>query len=581
VKTYPLIRLKISNEHIMTVLFMVLIVYQLPKWLNSPMHILSYLGVLAVALLLEVIFSLLKYNSLNCAVSASITVGIIYVIYPGIPLWGTLLGVIVALLSKYVFGGMGKNPLNPAMVGVLILSVIFPTESILFTFGSINVLAMILSLPFIIMRPFASLGFIVGMLLSMGFSNELSLINVVGFGVFFWGGIVITDPVTITHKPMIGGALSLFVGMIAFRFFSVSMMAILILGLNIISFMIDKIPSKMSQERIKTKLKVPYKKVLNNGWNLKLDSKVCSSENSILNLTSIDIMNRIERNNVVGLGGGAYPTHLKMKSFMESVSHEKYVIINAVECDPGLCHDHCLLTEFSSEINKGLEVIRQCIPESSIILAIKDKLSIDLECDIKKVKDYYPVGAERRLIKEVVNKDIKYDEIPSEKGVLVLNVQTVFALYKSVWLNKEIKEKFITISNLVKKEAHIVQVSIGDKVSEVVASIYDKEKPIFVGGGLMQVRSAGLDDLITETTNYIATASRPKYKEGICSKCGKCTNRCPSGLEVQKISSLVEQDKIEKAKMLNPERCIECGLCSYHCLAGKNLSMKVKKTKSK
>ena len=579
-KTYPLIRLKITNEHIMTVLFMVLIVYQLPTWLMSPLNILSYFSVLVVALLLEVIFNLLKYSSLKCAVSASITVGIIYAVYPGIPLWGTLLGVVIALFTKYIFGGMGKNPLNPAMIGILLMSFIFPTDNILFSYSVITVLAMLLSLPFIVIRPFASLGLIIGMLISMGFTNDLTMLNVIGSGVLFWGCIVITDPATMTYKPVIGGILSLIIGVIAYRFYSIQMMAILILGLNIISFLIDKITVKASRELIKTRLKKPYKKIVYDGWNFKLDYDAISNEDGILNLASIDILHRIEKNNVLGLGGGAYPTHLKIKSFMDSISDEKYVIINAVECDPGLCHDHWLLTKFSSEINKGLKVIRQCIPESTIILATKDDQSVNFDCDVKKVRDYYPVGAEKRLIREVVNKYIAYNEIPSEKGVLVLNVQTVYSLYKSVWLNQVIKEKFITIANLMKREAHIVQVSVGDRISEVIGTIYDKENPIFVGGGLMQVRCAEVEDLITETTNYIAVAGRPKYKEGTCSKCGKCTNRCPSGLEVHKITRLVEERKIDQAKLLTPEKCLECGLCSYHCLAGKNLSMKVKEAKT-
>ncbi len=48
---------------------------------------------------------------------------------PLLPWWLTLLGTALAvLLGKHVFGGLGQNPFNPAMVGYAILLVSFPQE---------------------------------------------------------------------------------------------------------------------------------------------------------------------------------------------------------------------------------------------------------------------------------------------------------------------------------------------------------------------------------------------------------------------------------------------------------------------
>ena len=46
---------------------------------------------------------------------------------PSLPAWQLLLGVAIAvLLAKHVFGGIGHNPFNPAMVGYAVLLISFP-----------------------------------------------------------------------------------------------------------------------------------------------------------------------------------------------------------------------------------------------------------------------------------------------------------------------------------------------------------------------------------------------------------------------------------------------------------------------
>jgi electron transport complex protein RnfD len=50
-------------------------------------------------------------------------------ITPLLPWWLTVLGTACAvLLGKHVFGGLGQNPFNPAMVGYVVLLVSFPAE---------------------------------------------------------------------------------------------------------------------------------------------------------------------------------------------------------------------------------------------------------------------------------------------------------------------------------------------------------------------------------------------------------------------------------------------------------------------
>lgn len=585
-KVFPLVRLKLSNEHIMTVVFIVLILFQLPQWIENPLFILNFLGVLSVGLLLDTILSTRRNKSIKCAVSAAVTVGIIYALFPDIPFWGGLLGVVVALIfGKHLFGGTGKNMLNPAMVGVVLLNFIFPTGSILFSNNYIIFIAMLLSLPFILIRPHSSIGLMIGMLISMSLNNSLSLASVISTGVIFWGCMVVTDPVTITYRPFIGAVGGVVVGFVTIffdGFLSAGTIALLILCLNVISAVVDNIISPINKgDMYRTRIKKPYLNIIKDSKHLKSYLKGRSKVDSCRELTPQGILEKIEDSEVVGLGGAAFPTHLKIKSVIDANQKEKFLIINAVECDPGLVHDAWILRQYTEEISKGIQLLGECIPLDKVILAAKDisDLRFSDEILIKKVPNFYPIGAEKILIKNILGKDLSNDVIPAQKGILVLNVQTIYSIYEAVYLNKKAVSKFITIANLLKKEAQTVKVELGNKVSEVVDSIYNGEGTVFVGGGLMQARQINEKELIEKSTNFIAVSQFPRYKESYCSKCGICVKRCPSGLEVYKIASYVDNGQLEKTIKYNPKQCISCGICSYYCLAGKNLLRKVKVAK--
>lgn len=586
-KVYPLDRPRLSNEHIMAALFLVLVLFQIPHWLENPYRIVSFLVVLAVGLILELILSMRREGSVKCAVSASITVGIIYALFPGIPLWGGLLGAVAALvMGKHLWGGMGKNIFNPAMVGVLLLSFIFPTGSTLFSNDFVILLAMLLSLSFVVIRPYAALGLMIGMLLSLSLIDVLSLASLISSGVIFWGCIVVTDPVTITYRPIIGAIGGFATGLVAILFyndFSAGSMAFFILCFNGLSFLLDhKLAVNGQGERKKTQIKTPYQNVVPPGQESILQLDGVLKKASSQRLTAQVILERMKDNEVVGLGGAAFPTHVKVRTVMDARVEEKVLIINAVECDPGLVHDAWMLRNYSEEVYQGVQLLCECIPFSKVILASKDLRDLKFQGVIRSVKvpDLYPIGAEKKLIHHLLGNELPYDAIPAQKGILVLNVQTIYSIYEAVYLNTKVEFKFITFANFAKKEAKILKVELGERVSEVVSRVYDGDESIFMGGGLMQAKQVYEGDVIEATTNFLAVGQKPRYKEGACSKCGICVARCPSGLEVYKIANLVDRGQVGKAKRYHPEQCISCGICSYYCLAGKNLSSKVQMAKA-
>jgi Na+-translocating ferredoxin:NAD+ oxidoreductase RnfC subunit len=292
-----------------------------------------------------------------------------------------------------------------------------------------------------------------------------------------------------------------------------------------------------------------------------------------------EILKRIRKNEVFGFGGAAFPTYKKIMTLIESDAVQKHLIINGVECDPGLIHDKWILHKYPDEIYKGIEILKKCDEFKSTTIAVKDirGLSYPGDCKIFKADDYYPAGAEKVLIKNVLGKTLSHEDIPAMEGILVLNIQTVFSIYEAVCKNKKADSRFITVADVREKTGQVVRVKLGSNIHEIIEKIYQKPVCIFSGGGLMQSRTAVDDDIVDKSVNFIAVGELPRYKESpLCSKCALCVTNCPAGLKVNTTAHLVDDKNLKETEKFHAEKRMRCGLCSFVCLAGRNLSSRVK-----
>lgn len=591
-RTFPLYKIYWTAERIQAVLFCIILLYLIPSWVREPLTLAQFLTALVLGMGIDAIWNMYRYKRLVCCVSSAITVSVIQVVAgESIPFWGILVGVVIAIvIGKNIWGGTGKNIFNPAVFALFWLSIAFTFIPKVVPHTYFFILPWLLSTPFIVLRPFASLGLAAGMIVSIVSEGNLGFEAFQSYNLIFWSCIVITDPVTTTSKPIysffLTGAIGFFavknmMNINSFTLFIVSG----ILVFNLVSYIIEKINLKDIQDgliffKIKKVFKIKdYNKVF---VDSSCDTRYLNEIKSVEELCCDEIYEKIRHSGVVGLGGAGYPTINKLKSIISCGEPEKYFIINGAECDPGLIHDFWLLRKYPKEILKGIKIICRCIDFSRVILATKETKGLDFSEDLEifKLPDYYPVGSERILINEVIGKNIKYNSIPSECGVLVLNVQTILSIYEAVYLNRKAVVKFITIADMKTKESKVVKVNLGMNIISLAEEVFPGNSKVFTGGGIMQCREAFKDDVINNRTNFIALGEYPYYKESpLCLKCTLCKSKCPVGLDTYKIVKLVEQKNMKRLRSYNPEKCVECGTCSYFCLAGRNISDRVKAAK--
>ena len=132
---FPLVSKGASNEKLMAGLFLVLVLYQLPIWLNGFQTFFDFLIISVIGLALDTLINFIRFKRPICSVSAAITAGVVSTLLHQDPLPMKLLGITAAiLLGKHIWGGTGNTALNPAITGVFIVLLPYPVEMPLFSF---------------------------------------------------------------------------------------------------------------------------------------------------------------------------------------------------------------------------------------------------------------------------------------------------------------------------------------------------------------------------------------------------------------------------------------------------------------
>lgn len=293
-----------------------------------------------------------------------------------------------------------------------------------------------------------------------------------------------------------------------------------------------------------------------------------------------------KRNGIVGAGGAAFPTHIKLSGKAE------ILIANAAECEPLLYKDETILEHFFDDFLKGLLLAKECISAVKCFIGIKrkhkeliEKLKNEVPDDVSifQLEDTYPSGDEFLLVYDVTKRLIPKGGIPLDVGVVVQNVETLY----NIGINKPLVDKFVTVSGDV-EEATTLKVPIGTKWIDILdfLKVNTNNKKFIIGGPMMGFVSDDLNIPVTkgdsgivvlpEKHSLILKKTRTKHNiEKIaytCDQCMRCSDLCPRdllghGVKPHKAMISVSMDLKQKFPyQASSLYCCECSLCSlYSC----------------
>jgi electron transport complex protein RnfC len=329
-------------------------------------------------------------------------------------------------------------------------------------------------------------------------------------------------------------------------------------------------------------------------WETDIDR----SENLLkeIKISQKEIIEKIHQMGIVGLGGAAFPSHIKL--MVPDGKKAEVLIINGVECEPYLTSDHRLMLEKGDEVlvgttilMKGLGVDRAIIgiennkPDAILNMTELARAYSGIEVCPLKVK--YPQGGEKQLIKATINREVPSGKLPIEVGAVVNNVGTAFAVYEAVQKNKPLFERVVTITGKSVEKPGNFLVRIGTPVKELIekAGGLPEDTGKLIGGGPMMGKALlSVDTPIVKGSSGILMlrereAKRVEVKN--CIRCARCVSVCPMGLEPLLLAQYAENEMWDEAEQEGVMDCIECGSCHYTCPSGRPLLDYLRLGKSK
>ncbi|NLY90142.1 MAG: electron transport complex subunit RsxC [Firmicutes bacterium] len=319
-----------------------------------------------------------------------------------------------------------------------------------------------------------------------------------------------------------------------------------------------------------------------------------SANRRLEELAAEEIKALMKEAGLVGMGGAAFPTHVKYNPPAGKVD---YVLLNGAECEPYLTCDHRLMVEKADDVILGLQAFMKAAGAPRGVIGVEAnkpdaiaalrQAAAGLPVTILPLKVKYPQGEEKMLIYAATRRVVPAGGLPAEVGVIVNNVATAAAF--GYYLRKGIPlvSRIITVTGKGVRNPKNLLVRIGTLLEEVIAycgGFTEAPGRIILGGPMTGPAVYRLDLPVMKGTSGVLVQTRAEVEKPRvlpCIRCGKCGAACPYNLLPNYLSDYAEHAKLPEAEKYGIMDCRECGACSYVCPSRRPLLQNIKNAKQK
>ena len=308
---------------------------------------------------------------------------------------------------------------------------------------------------------------------------------------------------------------------------------------------------------------------------------------------------KIHTAGIVGLGGAAFPTALKLDPPQQATLDT--LVLNGAECEPYIRCDDSLLRHTPHDVLGGAKVLMHVLGVSRCLLAVEDTMQDAIsrlenaqgEGDYKGIQivpvpSIYPMGGERQLIKTLTGREVPAEGIPAQIGVVCFNVGTAAAVHKAIVCGEPLMSRIVTVTGRGVRKPQNLLARIGSPIADLVefcGGYTDSAYRLIMGGPMMGFSLPSDEPPITKATNCILVAGQGELAAEKpvmpCIRCGACATACPASLLPQQLYWYARAGDLERVMDYHLSACIECGCCDMVCPSHIPLVQSFRSAKSK
>lgn len=192
---------------------------------------------------------------------------------------------------------------------------------------------------------------------------------------------------------------------------------------------------------------------------------------------------------------------------------------------------------------EGVRIVKEMLGIEKAIVGVKhppkgleDAFKGLSGVEIKQLREYYPVGAEKMLIHETTGRTVPGGKLPKDAGCIVLNVNTAAFIARYLRTGMPLVSKTVSVDGSAVNTPGVITAPIGTPVGDLFAAVGGfKGEPakIFAGGPMMGIALPGLDfPLLWNNNGFVALNEKDAAKPATtaCIRCGRCVDHCPMNL---------------------------------------------------
>jgi len=303
---------------------------------------------------------------------------------------------------------------------------------------------------------------------------------------------------------------------------------------------------------------------------------------SIEDLSKEEILSIIKEAGMAGMGGAAFPTHVKLSPPKDKPID--ILIVNGAECEPYLTADHRIMLEKPDMVVLGTKAVMKVLGVSKAYICIEDNKPDAIEVlrketeketgiEVVSMVTKYPQGDEKRIINAVTGRVVPSGGLPMEVGCVVDNIGTIATIGNVIKTGMPCIQRVVTVTGSSVNNPKNLYLRIGTLFKDAIEMCggYKEEPGKIINGGPMMGIAQHTDEVpVVKGTSGILVLNKEEAEvpeESNCILCGRCVDACPVYLMPLKINRFSKLKNFDGADEYHATDCIECGSCSYVCPA--------------